>query len=248
MRWLQNLFKRFIQPEKPAKPPAAFSNVRGNAEGEAPRPPVKPPLHQPTPVSEDDFAARQAHGHSGSGAGPMESPARPAVERSSANERPQPADDDFIARQARARGIDIEKRQRRAAESLLEDEALTSDLDDAAAQTLLQWGTRLAKAVANATLDLDDVQAEAVLGQRLRATRQMMRAVNKWAAAQASLDASGKAALLGRIQEQMKVVFGEQANLPDQARLDAFLKEQPAGSPAQVIAQLRQLFDRSEVA
>jgi len=50
----------------------------------------------------------------------------------------------------RGSAIDLEQRASRAAESILEDESLTSDLDDVAAKVLLDWGLACAKAIAAA--------------------------------------------------------------------------------------------------
>jgi hypothetical protein len=76
----------------------------------------------------------------------------------------------------------IQKRIQRAAESILENEALTSDLDDEAAQELLDWGIACAEKIVNETADLDDEAAEEAMYQPMRSLRKMLRAANKWAA------------------------------------------------------------------
>ena len=73
-------------------------------------------------------------------------------------------------------------RSRRAVESLLENESLTSSLDDAAAQVLLKWGTDCAKLIVSSTAGLDAASAEDAMYPRMRALRRLMRRVNKWAA------------------------------------------------------------------
>lgn len=211
MRWLRNLFGRDVSAE--------------NTESE----------------KKSAFDAARA-GVEESSPAPLETPAAPPA-------RPPAETDDFALRHAKAgvdverpaAGVDLEKRAQRAAESILEDEALTADLDDTAAQALLEWGTTLAKTVAQGTVNLDETQAEPVVAERMRATRQMLRSISR-SVAGPGLDAD----TLQRIGELAKQAFGEQAALPDSARLQAFLQQQPQAmaDPAQMIAQLRDLFDQ----
>lgn len=76
---------------------------------------------------------------------------------------------------------EIVQRTQRAAESILENEALTADLDDTAADVLLNWGITRAKQIAGQTIAMDAVQAEEALYLPLRALRKMLRAANQWA-------------------------------------------------------------------
>ena len=72
------------------------------------------------------------------------------------------------------------KRISRVAESLMENERLTADLDDEAAQQLLSWGISCAKTIMQSTAGLDDEAAEKATYPRMRATRRLMRETNRW--------------------------------------------------------------------
>jgi len=69
----------------------------------------------------------------------------------------------------------LNKRIDRAAESILENEALSSELDDAAAKVLLQWGVARATTIATETAGLDEQAAEGVMYPRQKALRRLLR-------------------------------------------------------------------------
>jgi hypothetical protein len=75
-------------------------------------------------------------------------------------------------------------RTRRAAESILENEALTADLDDEAAEALIKWGISQSRKIVSRTDGLSDEDAEQAISGPMRALRQMLRSVNKLAASQ----------------------------------------------------------------
>jgi hypothetical protein len=102
---------------------------------------------------------------------------------------------------------DIEKRRKQAASSILENEQLTADLDDATADVLLQWGLALAENIVLASQDLEDEQAEEAMYVPMKAVRKMMRAVNKWIN-------SGDNKYLEVILKQARLIYGETAVLP----------------------------------
>ncbi len=160
---------------------------------------------------------------------------RPGIEE----RRPVVVDDEKLAR-----------RSRRAAESLLENESLTADLDDAAAKVLIDWGIACAKAAAQGTAGLDDDQAETEMDTRLRATRKLMRSVNKWVAGYAEMDEESQVALLARMQEQVAAIYGPGSLSPDFQQLRAFVEElaQTTGGPehqmsSAIVARLRALLE-----
>jgi hypothetical protein len=102
---------------------------------------------------------------------------------------------------------DIEKRRKQAVSSILENEQLTADLDDATADFLLQWGMALTENIVLASQDLDDEQAEEAMYAPMKAVRKMMRAVNKWIN-------SGDSKYLDVILKQARIIYGETAVLP----------------------------------
>ncbi len=129
----------------------------------------------------------------------------------------------------------IEERTQRAAESILENEALTASLDDDAAKVLLDWGVNLARQIAAATLEMDDAAAEQAMHQPLRALRRMLKQTGQWIAAP---DQAGLDAILG----QAALVYGDRLNAPASSLKTAFLTDLPA-SPAAKIQRLRHLLE-----
>jgi hypothetical protein len=141
---------------------------------------------------------------------------------------------------------DLVQRIRRAAQGILENERLTADLDDTAAEVLLDWGIACAKLVARSTAGLDDSQAEEAMYPRLRATRRLMRLVNKWIANRLETDAEGNVVLLTKIIDQAAIIYGETFNPPQDDRRVA-LEEQSlelTDYPPQLIMKLRTLIER----
>ncbi|MBE2223185.1 MAG: hypothetical protein IAF02_16705 [Anaerolineae bacterium] len=107
---------------------------------------------------------------------------------------------------------DIEKRRNQAASSILENERLTADLDDDAADSLLQWGLALTEKVVQDSQNLDDVAAEEAMYAPMKAVRKLMQAVNKWLN-------SGDATYLDVVLNQAQIIYGETAVLPPVASL-----------------------------
>ena len=79
---------------------------------------------------------------------------------------------------------------RRAAELILQDEALTADLEDAEADALLRWALARAERIAAARLERGEpADGEAVL-EAIRPLRRVMRAVNDLAASRTRMPAA----------------------------------------------------------
>jgi hypothetical protein len=132
----------------------------------------------------------------------------------------------------------VERRIRRATDSILENESLTSDLEDAPASELINWGVACARAVAQQTTGMEEDQAEQLLSDGMGATRRLIRSVSAWATGQEPDDPQARVEWLDQIISQGFIP-------PDQDRRQIFL-EQIAGSsadPAQKIASLRALFE-----
>ena len=98
---------------------------------------------------------------------------------------------------------EIARRVKRAAASILENERLTAELEDAAAQVLLDWGVACAETIIHSTAALDSGVVEDIMSQRLRATRRLMRRVSKWVANRRTMDAEHSAALLTQIDNPL---------------------------------------------
>jgi hypothetical protein len=127
-----------------------------------------------------------------------------------------------------------QERIQRAAESILENEALTADLDDAAAKVLLDWGVTRARQIAAETIGMDDVAAEEVMYQPMRALRKMLRAINQWVMVS---DETG----LQKIIEQAEVTYGSEYIAPGSDQSSQFLDQidQWSDNLPEMIRQLR---------
>lgn len=139
-------------------------------------------------------------------------------------------------------GDELARRERRAAESILENESLTADLDDKVATVLLDWGLACATEIARSTASLDPAQATIATSERLRATRRLMRRVNRQ-----SMDMSGSAVLLAQIIEQAAVIYGEGFTPPDRGQQQTFLSllGELADDPEGFISALRTFVEGS---
>jgi hypothetical protein len=139
---------------------------------------------------------------------------------------------------------ELGERTQRAVESLLENESLTSGLDDVAAQVLLNWGIDCVKTIVASTAELDAASLEDATYPRMRALRRLMRRVNKWAGQRDGLDQSGDAASLKEVIEQAAIVYGPGYAAPEQGQDRSFLMRLAFSSvPAQMIADLRALIE-----
>ncbi len=142
----------------------------------------------------------------------------------------------------------LKERIDRVAESILDNERLTADLDDSAAKELLDWGLTAAKQIVQGTADVDDeTQAQEAMYPRLRATRRMMRAVNIWIVNVREGDIEGSTRALDRIFEQASIIYGRAFTPPSAEQRDAFISTQAKSvdNPPQMIANLRQILERS---
>ncbi len=142
---------------------------------------------------------------------------------------------------------DVTQRVRRVAERILENESLTADLDDEAAQALLDWGLDWGEKIARNTADLEDTAAEELMSPKLRALRRLMRTVNRWLGAQQEADAEQRASYLANITAHAATIHGGEFTPPDEDHCQDFLMRQAelADQPSVVIANLRLLLEDS---
>lgn len=138
----------------------------------------------------------------------------------------------------------LEHRIAQAVESILENESLTADLDDAAAKELLDWGTACARRIARDTVGLGNMDADESMSPRLRAVRRLMRQINGWIARQTEMDAEARVSSLAQVVEQAVIIYETGFTPPALQVRDAFLQQQ-LGDPAQMIADLRKLIEDS---
>ncbi len=126
-----------------------------------------------------------------------------------------------------------------AIESILENASLTADLDDEAADALIEWGISCVRKVYLDAAGREDT--EDFVYQQMRAIRKMMRAINKWAARRGESDLEQEAAAFEKLLERISKACG--CLLPpmtgEQKR--AFIEQHHAASPRQTIVDLRNL-------
>jgi hypothetical protein len=152
---------------------------------------------------------------------------------------------------------DVTQRMHQAVESLQENEALTSNLDDEAAQALLDWGSASAQAIAQSTAGLDEAAAEATMDERLQAVRRLLRTVNEHVAATPGVQAapaSDSAEASASPPEWLQEVVAQVAQIegpafvpPTAEQLAALASRWAAGapSPLEIVTELRTLFASS---
>lgn len=140
-------------------------------------------------------------------------------------------------------GEAVRRRVARAAESILENEALTAELDDPAAQAVLAWGEEAARRAALSTADLEDNQAEQELALRLQAVRQMLRAVTRLTSLPADSKATDFEPPLQQFTRLYSQLYGSGAVESDLAALVEQLRQEwsQAADPVERLARLRRL-------
>lgn len=139
--------------------------------------------------------------------------------------------------------MDLEKRIRMAAESILDNEALREGLDDDAAAVVVDWGVARAKQIASETAYLEDeTEAEEAAYPRMRALRKLLRTVAGLSAE--NLEPARKAELFQELSEQVSLVYGPATTYLDENTWNNFLTAQD-GNAAQVIGHFRSLIEKN---
>ncbi len=139
--------------------------------------------------------------------------------------------------------VNISARQRRAAESILENESLREGLDDSGASALLDWGVERAKQIAGDTADIeDDDEADEEAYPRMRALRQMLDDVKSLL--RADLLPTEAETLSAEIADFAAKVYGPDAQLPQSIDWETF-NANPAADNGEKINALRALFENN---
>ena len=138
---------------------------------------------------------------------------------------------------------ELSERVSRAAEGMLENESLTADLDDAAAKMLLEWAVACAEMIAADTVGLNPPAAEEAMYPRLRATRRMMRAVNRWFPRRRQMAYEDNQGALEEVVELAAVIYGEGFAPPRDLRRTGFLRLSLMAPAHQAVSDLRRLLE-----
>ncbi len=140
---------------------------------------------------------------------------------------------------------DLEKRRKRAVESILENEALTSDLDNAAALKLNEWGIRLAESVADETSDMQHDKGLDHIGERIRSLRRLMRNINRLSGRLNRLDDDARRDRFQFIVKHARELYGKRfPELSEEEReriLQRIIKQR--GNPADLVDSLTAFID-----
>jgi hypothetical protein len=137
----------------------------------------------------------------------------------------------------------LAERISRAAESILENESLTADLDDSAAEELLAWAVTCAERIAISTVGVGQAAAEEAMYPRMRATRRLMRAVNRWIPQRREMGHEGNQQALEKVIELAAVIYGGDFSPPNDARRNGFLWLSLLAPSRQVVSDLRRLLE-----
>ena len=124
----------------------------------------------------------------------------------------------------------------RAIESIVENEALTADLDDQAASVLLDWAMSLARQTAQGVASMEEASADEQFETRMRNVRQFIRQVNRWA--------GNPASTLSKVLELAAPIYGEGLARADASRIQSYSDETEQLSQAEDrISGLRRLLE-----
>jgi hypothetical protein len=134
-----------------------------------------------------------------------------------------------------------------AAESIMENERLTADLDDDAAKVLVDWGIVCAKRMVQRTTGMDDAEAEEGAYPGLRATRGLMRTINNWIKQGQEIEPEERVASLDKVIEHAAIIYGEDLTPPTSEQRNTFLGHHLADTPPQLIASLREFVEGAGV-
>jgi hypothetical protein len=137
--------------------------------------------------------------------------------------------------------MDLDKRIRMAAESILENEALREGLEDEAASALMDWGIARAKQIVGSTARLeDDTDAEEAVYPRMRALRQMLLAITGLYGGKQ--DPDQRAQCLQELGSLVSLVYASETIPSSAANWDDFLRSQ-SGDTGQKINAFRALIE-----
>ena len=139
---------------------------------------------------------------------------------------------------------DMEARVQKAVEDITGNESLLEMLDEDAAAEMLEWGKSTVTSLVKQTEGMDDAAAELALDQRLKAVRQFMRSAGNWAAGKYA-DTASRAQLRDKMNEYIKVIYGESARLPLVNRVEVILNQVDGKNrtPLQLIQSFKSLLE-----
>jgi hypothetical protein len=110
---------------------------------------------------------------------------------------------------------DIERRITKVAESILDNEALTNNLEDEAANLFINWAVARGEVIARSTAGMDESTATESMYPRLRAIREIPRFMGEWMISPQEV--------LEKIINQVQIVLGDEFTPPKDEEKEEFL-------------------------
>ena len=120
----------------------------------------------------------------------------------------------------------LSHRIKKVAESVLENEALISGLDESAAEVLQGWGIKHATQAAEETHALDEDSAEKAMYPRLKASRRVLRPIRVWVEHEKESTAEERDKLWAKIEKRAQGLYGDKVSLPSPSH---FAGDRPVG-------------------
>jgi hypothetical protein len=100
-----------------------------------------------------------------------------------------------------------------------------------------------AESIAASTTDAEVVEAHEAMSLRLRATRRLMRRVNRWVPRREEMTADESAEAVSQICEQAAIIYDRDYVAASSDRRDAFHRQALTASPVQAVEGLRALIE-----
>jgi hypothetical protein len=133
----------------------------------------------------------------------------------------------------------LNKRIQRVVESVLDNEALTSGLDETAAEVLQGWGIKNATSIAGKVKTLDDEHAEREMYPHLKASRRLIRAIRIWLEHEKKSTLEEKEKLWAKVEKRAQGLYGDALSLPSPNQFSG-------NTPAEFIENLRNWLEGSK--
>jgi methyl-accepting chemotaxis protein len=135
--------------------------------------------------------------------------------------------------------VDLTRREERAVERLLEDEALTAGLDDTAANELINWAIDCISRTFQKASGLGESDTERMITDRLSAIRRLMRFISRWAVKRSSMDAKTITDWTTQVLELLELIYSGEVTLPTMEQGNEFFIQNLKSNPKDMIRNLR---------
>jgi hypothetical protein len=134
-------------------------------------------------------------------------------------------------------------RERSLIDGILTNESLTADLDDEAAQEMIDWSIAMAREAVQQTAGLEERQAEKAVSERMYAQRKLMRSVKRLILEKDRLDEKTRGELIEQVRSQTRVFYGGATRAEAGADELMTIVREPAGRPGQAVSRIRRALD-----